>query len=393
MIYRLLFRLVLARIRPERAHALATFTLRSLTRSRMLHAVLCRLLAPRNERLRVHAMSLDFASPLGVAAGFDKDAKSYEAVAALGFGFVEVGTVTAHPQAGNPRPRVFRSIPDRAVVNSMGFPNPGAEVVAERLSRKTGDVVIGANIGKTKAVAMSEVGTDYRTSVELLARVSDYLVLNVSSPNTPGLRDMQATDRLTELVAAARSGLTEDTREVPLLVKIGPDLKDDEIDALADLAVELGLHGIVAVNTSIDLGLLSRSAEEVGVSGTAGVSGAPLKRRAFEVLQRLYGRVGDRLVLISVGGIEDAHDVWQRIQAGATLVQVHTGFVYGGPLWPRRVNRRLAKLAREAGFDSVQDAVGTGAQPSNGAALTPGEPTLSTPGSARPAVTGSAPVA
>jgi dihydroorotate dehydrogenase len=360
-LYRLLFTHVLARLDPERAHQLASRALRAFTALPGVRPLLRRLLCAHDPRLRVRALGLEFPSPLGLAAGYDKDASTFESLALLGFGYVEVGTITALEQPGNPRPRIFRVPEDRAVVNSMGFPNPGAEAVSRRLARRRRSGIVGINVGKTKRVAMEQVEADYEASVRLLLPVADYLAINVSSPNTPGLRDMQAADRLARLIAAARSAveqIADEHRGVPLLLKIGPDLEDAEIDAIADLALALDLDGIVAVNSSVDASGLSRTLDQLGVSGPCGTSGAPLKQRSLAVLRRLRARVGDRLVLISVGGIETPLDAWERLRAGATLLQAHTGFVYGGPLWPHRMNRGLARFTAAAGLSSVQDVVG-----------------------------------
>jgi len=320
-----------------------------------LRALAGRRLIPRDPRLRVRALGLDFPSPLGLAAGFDKDATGFAGLATLGFGFVEVGTITAEGQPGNPRPRIFRLTRERALVNRMGFPNEGAAAAEARLSgRDRAACVVGVNVGKTRLA--EDADADYQASVRRLAPHADYLVLNVSSPNTPGLRDMQAVDRLAELIAAVRAALGDGLRP-PLLVKIAPDLSDEDLDAIADLALRERLDGLIATNTTIDRGCL-RDPTAPGVPAEGGISGAPLTARSLAVLRRLHARTQGRLTLISVGGIETADDAWERIRAGATLVQSYTGFVYGGPLWPRRVNRGLARRVREAGLDSLQDAVG-----------------------------------
>jgi dihydroorotate dehydrogenase len=307
-----------------------------------------RALAPRGDALRVRALGLEFPSPLGLAAGFDKDAAHVDALLALGFGFVEVGTVTADAQAGNPRPRMFRLPSDRALVNRMGFNNAGAAAAAARLADRGGRPgIVGVNIGKTKTAP--DAAADYRASAGALAVHADYLVINVSSPNTPGLRDLQAVGALREIVAAVREGLGE--HRVPLLVKIAPDLADEDVDAIADLALELELDGLIATNTTIKREGLRDAAPAEG-----GLSGRPLKARSLEVLRRLHARVGDRLTLISVGGVESADDVVERLRAGATLVQAYTAFIYGGPLWPSRVQRDLARRLREAGFEPATGA-------------------------------------
>jgi dihydroorotate dehydrogenase len=319
-------------------------------------------------------MGLIFPGRHGVAAGFDNNAVGIDAHAPRGFGFVEVGTVTALAQPGNPRPRLARLPADRAVVNRMGFNNDGAAVVARRLAARSSatprhgsdghlrrlDVPVGVNIGKSKVVPEDDeaaVLADYRTSTGLLAPYADYLVVNVSSPNTPGLRSLQAVERLEPLLRAVRSAADEVTadrsRPVPLLVKIAPDLADDDVLAVADLAVSLDLDGIVATNTTIAREGLSSDAGTVAAAGPGGLSGAPLRARATEVLRLLRGRVGPDLALIGVGGISTVEDAEARLAAGADLLQAYTAFVYEGPLWPARLNRALARIGREAGEGAV----------------------------------------
>jgi dihydroorotate dehydrogenase len=300
-------------------------------------------------------MGLTFPGPLGLAAGFDKNAEAIDALAALGFSFVEVGTVTGDAQPGNPRPRLFRLPADRAIVNRMGFNNDGAERVAQRLAQRLAQrsaqrppVILGINIGKTKAVPdhpAQRVVTDYEKSTRLLAPYADYLVVNVSSPNTPGLRDLQASARLRPLLKAVRRQADRVTaRRVPLLVKIAPDLSDAEVRDVADLAFELGLDGLVATNTTIGRDGLASGEQEVRRAGAGGLSGPPLRRRSLEVLRILRERVGADMVLISVGGISTARDAKERLDAGATLLQAYTAFVYEGALWPSRLQRDLAHL-------------------------------------------------
>jgi dihydroorotate dehydrogenase len=317
--------------------------------------LLRRWLGPRDPVLRVRALGLEFPGPVGLAAGFDKDARGTRGLAALGFGFVEVGTVTARAQPGNPRPRMFRLPADRALVNRMGFNNAGALAAAARLrGRGRGGPVVGVNIGKTRVVPDEEVAGDYAASARAVAGVADYVVVNVSSPNTPGLRDLQATDRLRPVLVAVRAALDasgggRSGGRVPLLVKIAPDLADADVDAIADLALELGLDGIIATNTTVSRDGLASPSSQVAAAGAGGLSGPPLRARALEVLVRLRARAGDQLVLIAVGGIETPDDAWERLRAGATLVQAYTGFIYGGPLWPRRMHAGLSRLIRSQG--------------------------------------------
>jgi dihydroorotate dehydrogenase len=316
-----------------------------------------RALAPRDPALHVRALGLDLPSPVGLAAGFDKDAGHLDALTALGFGFVEVGTVTAQPQAGNPRPRMFRLPADRALVNRMGFNNAGAEAAAARLSApRDPGTIVGVNIGRTKVA--TDAAADYRASARRLAPLADYLVINVSSPNTPGLRDLQAVDELRTLIATVREGMAAGGRAVPLLVKIAPDLADADVDAVADLAVETGLDGLVATNTTVSREGLATDPATVAAAGAGGLSGAPLADRSLAVLRRLRARVGEDMVLISVGGLETPQDARARLDAGATLVQAYTAFVYNGPLWPSRMHRGLSRLARRPGSSPRGGAAG-----------------------------------
>ncbi len=361
--YRFLYWLVLRRLPAEGTHRVSFAMLRGLVAIPGAVAMLRWMFAPRADELRVKAFGRDLPGPLGLAAGFDKDAKGVRALLAIGFGFVEIGTVTAEAQPGNPKPRLFRLPRDRALVNRMGFNNDGAVAAAQRLAQRAphrAEGTVGVNIGKTKRVAESEAIADFTASAERLAPLADYLVVNVSSPNTPGLRDLQAVDKLRPLLAGVRDACDRASplRRVPLLVKIAPDLADDDIDAVADLALELGLDGIIATNTTIARTGLVTPAEEVAALGAGGLSGAPLKDRALAVLRRLRARVGDRVTLVAVGGIETADDAWLRIRAGATLVQSYTGFIYRGPAWPRRIHRELAAKVRAAGLTSIAQAIG-----------------------------------
>ncbi|KWX66114.1 quinone-dependent dihydroorotate dehydrogenase [Mycobacterium sp. NAZ190054] len=340
---------------PERIHTWVFAGLRTATRPAPLRRQLTRRLAPRDPILASTVFGTRFPGPLGLAAGFDKDGAGVHTWGALGFGYAEIGTVTAQAQPGNPPPRMFRLPADRALLNRMGFNNHGAAALASRLAGQVPDVPIGVNIGKTKVTPPERAAEDYAESARLLGPLASYLVVNVSSPNTPGLRDLQSVSSLGPILSAV---LAETS--TPVLVKIAPDLADADIDEIADLAADLGLAGIVATNTTISRdGLLTPGVAELGAGG---ISGAPVARRALEVLRRLYARVGDRLVLISVGGIETADDAWERITSGASLLQGYTGFVYGGGLWARNINDGVAVRLRENGFASLAEAVGSTAR-------------------------------
>lgn len=336
--YPLLFRLVLSRLDPERAHHLAFAVIRALGVA-PLGAVARALTRPAPE-LEVRTLGLRFGSPFGVAAGFDKDGEGVAGLGALGFGHVEVGTLTALAQPGNPRPRLFRLIPDRAVVNRMGFNNGGAAAARprlERLRRQRSRPVLGVNIGKSRVVDVDAATADYLESTRLLAPVADYLVVNVSSPNTPGLRGLQELELLAPLLAAVRDAADG----TPVLVKIAPDLTDEQAARIAGLVLELGLAGIVATNTTLSRAGLRTDAATVERAGAGGLSGAPLAARSLELLRVLRGVLPPEVCVISVGGVETADDVQARLDAGATLVQGYTGFLYRGPLWARQINRGL----------------------------------------------------
>nr|WP_231509134.1 quinone-dependent dihydroorotate dehydrogenase [Streptosporangium roseum] len=352
MMYRFVFTQVLSRFDPEDVHHLTVGALRLLSVTPVVKRLVHRRLAPRDPALRVQAFGVHFPGPFGLAAGFDKDAGCVEAMSALGFSHVEVGTITAHAQPGNARPRLFRLIKDRAIINRMGFNNAGASAAARALGRPRGvPAVVGVNIGKTKVVPEAEAVHDYVASAKELAPLADYLVVNVSSPNTPGLRNLQAVELLRPLLQAVKEVADSTPRRTPLLVKIAPDLADGDVDAVADLALELGLDGIIATNTTI-------SREGVSSTETGGLSGRPLKARSLEVLRRLRARVGDRLVLVSVGGVENVDDVWERLLAGATLVQGYSALIYEGPLWAHRIHRGLSRRLRRHGVRDLREIIG-----------------------------------
>jgi dihydroorotate dehydrogenase len=339
--YRLLFDQFLVKSDPEQAHHQAFSAIRAAG------PVLARRSFPGAP---VRALGLTFPNALGLAAGFDKNGVGIDALAGLGFGHVEIGTVTGEPQPGNPQPRLFRLVNDRAIVNRMGFNNDGAEVVAQRLAargRRRGGPVLGINIGKTKVVPEDDqaaVEADYGKSTLLLAPYADYLVVNVSSPNTPGLRDLQSVERLRPLLEHVRRTADEVTEaRVPLLVKIAPDLADDDVLAVADMALAIGLDGIIATNTTIARDGLRAHPHELAEIGAGGLSGAPLRARSLDVLRLLRARVGDRMTLIGVGGITSVEDARERLAAGADLLQGYTAFIYEGPLWARRIAKGVKR--------------------------------------------------
>jgi dihydroorotate dehydrogenase len=339
--YRLLFRLVLSHLDPERAHGLAFLVIRALPI--LGFGRLVRRFTRPEPFLAVTALGLRFDSPFGVAAGFDKEGLGIRGLGQLGFSHVEVGTITAIAQPGNDRPRLFRLIPDRAVINRMGFNNHGAGVAAARISRilgKPGRPIVGVNIGKSRVVPVDDAIDDYLESTRVLAPLADYLVVNVSSPNTPGLRGLQELEKLEPLLTAVRDA----SGEKPVLVKIAPDLTDAEVKKIASLAVALGLAGIIATNTTLAREHLETASAMIERAGAGGLSGPPLAARSLEVLRLIRAIVPTQFCVISVGGVETGADVEERLRAGATLVQGYTAFLYRGPFWAHQINRELAEL-------------------------------------------------
>jgi dihydroorotate dehydrogenase len=345
MLYQRVFPL-LDRIDPERAHRLAIAGLKT-----GLIAGDRRADAPS---LAQTLFGLAFPNPVGLAAGFDKDGEVYRQTLNLGFGFVELGSVTPKPQPGNPRPRLFRLTADRAVINRMGFNNRGIAAMAARLAgRDPARGIVGINLGKNKD--QTDAAADYATGTRALGPLADYLVINVSSPNTPGLRALQSREALAALIAAVLAVRAQLPRRPPLLLKIAPDLTDADRQDIAEVALASGLDGLIISNTTIarPAGIDPRFAQEAG-----GLSGRPLFEPATETLRDLYRRTGGKLPLIGVGGIASAADAYAKIRAGASLVQLYTALVFEGPGLVRRIKQELAALLQHDGFNNVTEAVG-----------------------------------
>ncbi|MCX7741535.1 MAG: quinone-dependent dihydroorotate dehydrogenase [Meiothermus sp.] len=330
---------------PETAHDRVLEGLAWLARRGPLLRLVQRLFSLQDERLEVEAFGLRFPNPVGLAAGLDKNALALRAWPALGFGFVEIGSVTALAQPGNPKPRLFRLPQEEALVNRMGFNNDGAEALAQRLAawqQAYGKlpVPLGINLGKSKAAPLEEAAQDYLRSLALLLPYGDYFVVNVSSPNTPGLRRLQEKELLAELLGTL-SGFLQGRK--PLLLKISPDLTWPQIDEVLELAERFGLSGLIATNTTTQREGLKTPYPEEG-----GLSGRPLAQRSLEVLRYLNKQLGGRLPIVSVGGIFTPKDVWERLEQGATLVQVYTALVYRGPSLPKQLCRGLLHLSEGA---------------------------------------------
>ncbi len=348
---------------PGAAHALAFAGLAPAEYVAPLRALLRAVMAPGDDaRIASTVMGLRFRSPVGLAGGFDKDARRVRALAALGFGHLEVGTVTAREQAANPAPNMFRLPADRALVNRLGFPNEGAARVAARLrSAKSGvDVPVGVSIGKSRPVAVDDleaVVADYTTSFDLVKDVADFVVVNVSSPNTAGLRAMQGRAHALALLSALA---TRGGGSCRLLVKMAPDLDDAQLEDLLSVVEEVGLTGVVATNTTISRSGLATDARQVEAIGPGGLSGPPLRARAVAVVGRVRARLGRKVVVVGVGGVERAEHAMALVRAGADLVQLYTGFVYEGPGAPARIARELARLVERERVASIADLVGVG---------------------------------
>jgi dihydroorotate dehydrogenase len=301
----------------------------------------------------IERFGLKFANPLGLAAGFDKNGVVVDQLTSLGFGFVEVGTVTYEPQPGNPKPRMFRLAEDHGLINRLGFNNDGAVAVADRLKRINRKCIVGVNIGKNKDVPNEEATENYLKSFDLVQPVADYVAVNISSPNTPNLRELQKADNLEELLVALTARNKELGRR-PLLVKIAPDLSEVEIEAIVDICLRHEIDGIIATNTTISRNELRLNIDEAG-----GLSGKPLEQRSNEVISKIYRYSKGQLPIIGVGGIFTAEDAFAKIAAGACLIQAYTGFVYGGPSFARDVTSGLAAILKERGFENLDDAVGS----------------------------------
>lgn len=357
-LYESLLKPLLFRVPAETAHEMgAKFLLAGLALRPVRNAV--RKRCGEGAPGPVERFGLTFPNPLGVAAGFDKNGKMVRELAALGFGFVEVGTVTLRPQEGNPKPRLFRLPKDLALINRLGFNNEGADAVAERLSRTERECVVGVNIGRNKDIENRDAVENYLATFRIVHPVADYITVNVSSPNTPGLRELQkgsALDEILSALAECNNGLDE---KRPILLKIAPDLDEDQIGSIVDAAERNGVSGLIATNTTIGRKGLNTSPGEISAIGAGGLSGRPVARRSTEVIETIR-RLSGRMPVVGVGGIFSAEDAFEKISAGACLVQAYTGFVYRGPGFARAVNRGLTEILKARGFASIDDAVGAG---------------------------------
>jgi dihydroorotate dehydrogenase len=350
---------ILFALPPSSAHALAIMALGPLEHVAPLRAIARALLAPTDPRLVVRAMGLEFASPIGLAAGFDKNAERARALASLGFGHIELGTVTAEAQEANPLPNMFRLPKDRALINRLGFPNQGATRVIDRLlARRDVGVPVGISIGKSRVVPIDPIENvieDYVRSFDAVKRAADFVVVNVSSPNTKDLRSMQSAHIARTLFTRLNERNREGDKPVPLLIKIAPDLSDEDLETLLDVVIEAKLDGVVATNTTIARTGLVTDAHEVEAKGAGGLSGAPLRLRSTEVVTRVRAKLGSRATIIGVGGVDSMQHVMAMLMAGANLVQLYTGFIYQGPLVAWSIARALSKACDRTGAKSIDE--------------------------------------
>jgi dihydroorotate dehydrogenase len=358
-----LIRSLLFALDAERAHHLSMRLFSGAMRLGPLRRLTAAALCTDDPRLRVRRFGIDFPSPVGLAAGFDKDAEYFEALAALGFGFIEVGTLTGQPQPGNPRPRLFRLPSDRALVNRMGFNNKGSAAAAAALAGRRIGPLLGVNIGKSKVVPNEEAVGDYLASFERLFPFGRYFVVNVSSPNTPGLRELQERGPLTALLRAlternAELAARHGTEPRPILLKIAPDLTEPQVAAIVEMTKEVPIAGLVSTNTTVSREGLRAAPARVAAVGAGGLSGAPLTACSRAMVADLYRRTEGRLPIVGGGGVMSGEDAWQMIRAGASLVQVYTGFVYGGPGFVRSIHRHLLRRLAESGKRSIDEVVG-----------------------------------
>jgi dihydroorotate dehydrogenase len=355
--YKSVLRPLLFALEPELAHSLAIATAQSVSNSPQLQSLVNRFLGYENPRLTQNIMGINFPNPIGLAAGFDKNARAIGGWSSFGFGYAEVGSITFHGQSGNPQPRLFRLPKDDAIVNRMGFNNIGAKGVAESLSafyqQQKPHIPIGINLGKSKIASLADAKTDYASSFKLLQYFGDYFVVNVSSPNTVGLRDLQAVDTLQEILITLQA---ENWQNKPLLVKIAPDLNDADIHAIVMMCLENKVGGIIATNTTIarpDLKSPNSLISEMG-----GLSGQPLKMRSLEVIRLIHQVSSGKIAIIGVGGIASAQDAWDKITAGASLLQLYTGLVYEGLSIVKTINAGLVQKLDEFGLDNISEAIG-----------------------------------
>ncbi|MFT4665317.1 MAG: dihydroorotate dehydrogenase [Polaribacter sp.] len=343
--YKLIIKPFLFLLSPEKAHHFTVKSFSFLLAIPLLGSLLRSFFTVKNKKLNRNFMGLHFDNPVGLAAGFDKDGKYFHSMAALGFGFIELGTVTPKGQDGNPQPRLFRLPKDEGLINRMGFNNDGVEMLVERLKKKgkPRNVIVGGNIGKNKVTPNEKAADDYLYCFEALFPWVDYFVVNVSSPNTPNLRALQDKEPLTRLLSLLMDENKKKEAPKPVLLKIAPDLTEGQLDDILQIVTDTGIDGIIATNTTISRKGLNESPKSIEAIGNGGLSGKPVRHRSTEVIKYLYEKSGKKLFIIGVGGIVKPEDALEKLAAGAALVQVYSGLVYEGPMMIRRINTAILK--------------------------------------------------
>jgi len=342
-VYKLIIRPIFFLFDPEKIHHFTFYSLKFFGRIPSIKALLRLFFDYQHPSLEKEVFGLKFKNPVGLAAGFDKDAKLVDELATMGFGFIEIGTLTPKGQAGNEKPRLFRLKQDGAIINRMGFNNDGVEAAVERLKKVNNNVLIGGNIGKNKVTPNEEAVNDYVISFEALFEVVDYFVVNVSSPNTPNLRALQDKEPLKELLTKLQECNELKPSPKPILLKIAPDLTNEQLDDIIEIVKEISLDGLIATNTTIDRSSLSASVDELEGIGAGGLSGTPVRDRSNEVIRYLRKGLSEDFPIIGVGGIMTPQDAVDKMKAGATLIQIYTGFIYEGPSFVKQINKALVK--------------------------------------------------
>ena len=343
--YKLLIKPIFFLFSPETIHHIVFAMVKFSARIPLKMWTWKKMFCLENDRLKREVFGLTFDNPVGLAAGFDKDAKLYNELAAFGFGFIEIGTLTPKGQPGNPKPRLFRLLQDEALINRMGFNNGGVEEAVERLKKRNTQIMIGGNIGKNKVTPNEDATRDYEISFEALFSYVDYFVVNVSSPNTPGLRELQDKEPLTKLLMRLQELNTAKESRKPILLKIAPDLTDAQLDDIIAIVQDSKIDGVIATNTTIDRSMLTTDQNDVEAIGNGGLSGKPLKARSTDVIRYLSKKSNKAFPIIGVGGIHSAEDAIEKLEAGASLVQLYTGFIYEGPALIKRINKAILKQA------------------------------------------------
>ncbi len=344
IVYKIIIKPLLFLLSPEKAHHFTLTILKIILSIPIVSSIFRNFHSVKDSRLKRTVMGLDFENPVGLAAGFDKDGKHFKAMASLGFGFIEIGTVTPIAQKGNPLPRLFRLPEDNGLINRMGFNNEGLDAMVERLKKdRPKNLIVGGNIGKNKATPNKNAVTDYEISFEALFPYVDYFVVNVSSPNTPGLRELQDKKPLTLLLSRLQELNNKKSKAKPILLKIAPDLNQEQLDDVIEIVLDTKLEGIIAANTTISRSDLNTSEKKLMRIGNGGLSGKPLAGKSTEIIRYIHQRTQGKITIIGVGGISSPKDAIDKLNAGASLVQIYTGLIYEGPQLVKQINREVVK--------------------------------------------------